>query len=188
VARRSLRRIAVTLSRPSVTCIVLTTALAVPLVFVLVACGGGEDSAVGNNNQTEVTDPPPQPPPPVQPPASNGSDGHGNPEYYRKRLDRGECAAVQEETAKVIAQPASAADLAEAHLYRGLAAGLCNVAGFVEIDIARANADREHLSSKSQEILEQVNEKGVPRTREELREILSAAKLKPIDPQPANSG
>jgi hypothetical protein len=104
--------------------------------------------------------------------------GPSNPTFRRGKLRKGDCTSVKEETEEVLQQSSDEAALAEARLYHGLATALClGDANAAEQEIEEVDADR--LSPESRQVLEQVNQKGVPRTTAELQNVLRAAAIAP---------
>jgi hypothetical protein len=161
----------------------LGVALLIVCLGLLTACGGGEEVAKGRSNDgstttTTKTEPPTGSTASTSTPDDDDDGGPGNPTFRKGKLKEGHCAEVKAQTEEVLQQSSDAAAVAEARLYHGLATALCGG------DPAAAQKDIESvdaalLSPESQQVLEQVAEKGVPRSTTEFREVLRAKAVAP---------
>lgn len=146
------------------------------------ACGGDEQAATPATpgqatsqsvpaTEPQQTEPPSTESPPTEAPPDD--NGLGNP-LFRKKLRDGDCSVVSD-TETVIAQTSDPSQLAEAHLYHGLAMALCGgneAAAKEEIDAVRAQADL--LSPESRETLDQIGV-SLPATVPDLRAVVAPA-------------
>lgn len=159
--------------------------LIVCLGALTAACGGGQEAAsgkTGDGSPTTTGDGSPTitetEPPGSTSTSDDGEGGPGNPTFRRGKLKKGDCGPVKEETETVLQESTDAAALAEARLYHGLATAICGgEATAAEQEIEAVDADQ--LSPESRQVLEQVTQKGVPRTTAEFRDVLRAAAIAP---------
>jgi hypothetical protein len=164
--------------------------LAAVLAIGATACGSSGSRKAGPTPRTShQTDQPPsqstaQPPsqstaePPSQ--STGQDDGLENPTpTFRKKLEDGDCEEVAADADRLLATSAPAAVLAQLHVYRAVARGCTGDVDAARADVAIAQSQRDLLDDASRKILEEIETRGVPQSRAEVRTILVPVRTVP---------